>query len=709
MLVEWGQWIDHDMDLTPESASRISSLLVTSVWVGGTMECMPFIRSSPACGSGESGFLLGQLRPREQLNSLTSFVDGSMIYGSTASLARKLRNVTQELGLLAVNQEFSDGGLPLLPFAKKKFPNPCAVTRNSCLANASDVPCFIAGDSRSNEHLGMQVLHTVFLRESNRIATTLHQLNPQWSGEILYHETRKIIGAYLQIINWRDYIPKILGPEATKANLSPYSGYNESVDPRIANVFATAAFRFAHVTINPFLSRLDENYEENPNHPNISLHQSFFSPWRIIEEGGIDPILRGEIVGLAKLQTPTQMMPEELTEKLFHPKKALSLDLAALNLQRGRDHGLPSYNSWRRFCGLSEAHTLSDLQRILNSSYLAGKLIELYGTPENIDIWIGAIAEPFLPRARVGELLACLLGRQFQVLRDGDREKMDFGCLHHAYKERISLFVEKRAFAPCLILAVRIPKGTIKASLCFGGRTKEYSPPRQREELAKVTLFQILCENTHLHHLPADVFSSSHFPDDFVSCKSPQIPRVDLTAWREDPAVPLLHASVSADTPCGPVPLVKGAFFVHCKASVFFECQHGYVLVGPSSITCNLNSRTWSTVLPVCQDIDECDPSWGNACPSSLTCVNIPGSFECTCDGSLILAHDGTTCIRGRGFTATSLAIAAASVAGAIFLIAIVVTLHRRCCRSRQNRTTSGDNDSCPPGGSSEDQKPNSS
>lgn len=79
------------------------------------------------------------------------------------------------------------------------------------------------------------------------------------------------------------------------------------------------------------------------------------------------------------------------------------------------------YNSWRRFCGLSEAHTLSDLESILNSSYLANKLIELYGTPENIDIWIGAIAEPFLPKARVGELLACLLGRQFQTLRDGDR------------------------------------------------------------------------------------------------------------------------------------------------------------------------------------------------------------------------------------------------------------------------------------------------
>ncbi|XP_062971898.1 thyroid peroxidase-like [Elgaria multicarinata webbii] len=614
MLVEWGQWIDHDMDLTPQSGSTISfmggadcshSCLNRSpcfpiqipdgdTRLGRGMKCLPFIRSSPACGSGESSFLLGQLQPREQLNSLTSFVDGSMIYGSAASLARKLRNFTQELGLLAVNQEFSDGALPLLPFAAKKFPNPCALTRNSCLANASDVPCFVAGDSRANEHLGMQALHTVFLRESNRIAATLHQLNPQWSGEILYQETRKIIGAYLQIINWRDYVPKILGPEATEAFLPPYSGYNESVDPRISNVFATAAFRFAHVTINPLLSRLDENYEEHPRHPSLSLHQSFFSPWRIVEEGGIDPILRGEIFSFAKLQTPTQMMPAELTEKLFHPKQALSLDLAALNLQRGRDHGLQGYNSWRRFCGLQEAHTFSDLRHILNSSYLAHKLLKLYGTPENIDVWIGAIAEPLLPSARVGELLACLLGRQLQALRDGDR---------------------------------------------FWWEKEGVFSPRQRDELAKVTLFGILCENTHLHLLPADVFSTSHFPDDFISCKSPQISNVDLTAWKEDPT----------DTPCGPVPLVEGAFFVHCKASVFFECRPGYVLEGPSSITCHAETREWSTVLPVCQDVDECEPSRVNPCPSSRICVNLPGGFECACEGSLTLSQDGTTCISRSG------------------------------------------------------------
>lgn len=57
--------------------------------------------------------------------------------------------------------------------------------------------------------------------------------------------------------------------------------------------------------------------------------------------GGIDPVLRGLLLSPAKLQTPGQMMVEELTERLFQAQGGVPFDLAALNLQRGRDHGLP--------------------------------------------------------------------------------------------------------------------------------------------------------------------------------------------------------------------------------------------------------------------------------------------------------------------------------------------------------------------------------
>lgn len=81
----------------------------------------------------------------------------------------------------------------------------------------------------------------------------------------------------------------------------------------------------------------------------------------------------------------------------------------------------PGYNAWRRFCGLSEPSDEAELAAVMGNSQLAKKFIDLYGTPENIDIWIGALAEPFVPYGRVGPLLACLIGTQFRKTRDGDR------------------------------------------------------------------------------------------------------------------------------------------------------------------------------------------------------------------------------------------------------------------------------------------------
>lgn len=64
---------------------------------------------------------------------------------------------------------------------------------------------------------------------------------------------------------------------------------------------------------------------------------------------------------------------------------------------------------------------MGELGTVLKNIALARKLMEQYGTPNNIDIWIGGVAEPLEPNARVGRLLACLIGTQFRQLRDGDR------------------------------------------------------------------------------------------------------------------------------------------------------------------------------------------------------------------------------------------------------------------------------------------------
>lgn len=84
-------------------------------------------------------------------------------------------------------------------------------------------------------------------------------------------------------------------------------------------------------------------------------------------------------------------------------------------------HLFLGYNEWRKFCGLSQPHNLMELAAVMNSTVMAEKLLSLYRTPDNIDVWLGGIAEPFVPGGRVGPLYACLISTQFQKIRQGDR------------------------------------------------------------------------------------------------------------------------------------------------------------------------------------------------------------------------------------------------------------------------------------------------
>lgn len=84
-------------------------------------------------------------------------------------------------------------------------------------------------------------------------------------------------------------------------------------------------------------------------------------------------------------------------------------------------HLFLGYNQWRKFCGLSQPRNLSELAAVMNSRAMADKLLSLYKTPDNIDVWLGGVAEPFVPRGRVGPLFACLISTQFQKIRQGDR------------------------------------------------------------------------------------------------------------------------------------------------------------------------------------------------------------------------------------------------------------------------------------------------
>ena len=429
MLMQWGQFLDHDIDHSMEAVSR--ETFRTGQTCGATCSfdppcfpilipeddpridrngCIEFTRSSPSCGSGTTSVFFENLQKREQMNRLTSYIDASQVYGSSFDLATNLRNLTNDFGRLREGLTY-DYGKPLLPF-NDGHPIDCRRDPRD-----SDIGCFLAGDVRANEQLGLLSMHTLWFREHNRIAEELRKLNPHWDGDILYQEARKVVWSSMQHITYTEWLPRIIGPDGM-AKIGKYKGYNPQVDSSISNVFATSALRFGHTLISPIMKRLDSNLTTIPE-GDLPLHKAFFSPWRLVEEGGLDPIIRGLFASPAKMADDG--LNEDLTERLFEVAHTVALDLAALNIQRGRDHGLPSYTKWMDFCGLGSAHTWESLGQYIKNEVKLKTLQDIYGHPDNIDLWVGSLLEEKVEGGRVGPTTQCLLVEQFRRLRDGDR------------------------------------------------------------------------------------------------------------------------------------------------------------------------------------------------------------------------------------------------------------------------------------------------
>ena len=120
-----------------------------------------------------------------------------------------------------------------------------------------NITTFYTGDLRVNENPNLAVIHSLFMKEHNRIANTLAQVNPHWSNndEKLYQEAKRILNAEWQHIIYNEWLPIILGDRfMSRFGLYPIDNgysqlYRDDFDPRITNAFATAAFRFGHSLI----------------------------------------------------------------------------------------------------------------------------------------------------------------------------------------------------------------------------------------------------------------------------------------------------------------------------------------------------------------------------------------------------------------------------------------------------------------------------
>jgi hypothetical protein len=415
----WGQFIDHDMDLTPTGSGQFLTIPADPN-DPSQMGNQTFERSSfdPNTGTSTSN-------PRQQVNSVTSFLDLSQVYGSSAAIADALRTHTG--GLLKT----SPGNM--LPYDNSTYftPDQLAVIN---MANDSQAVAtqnlFVTGDVRGNENVELTALQTLFVRNHNAIATQLQKLHPGWSDEQLYQEARKLNIAEYQEITYTQYLPDLLGANALPA----YRGYNPKVNPSIATEFSTVAFRFGHSLLSSEIERQGNNGQDVlPNDPagaSISLATDFFDPNVLNPAGVVDPltghistdigpILKADADGVA--QADDLLAINDVRNLLFGNggQTDNGLDLIARDVERARDDGIGSYNQVRVAYGLPP---VTSFAQITNNVAVQKELAAAYpGGVNTIDAFEGGLAEDHVKGSDMGPLFTRILADQFTRLRDGDR------------------------------------------------------------------------------------------------------------------------------------------------------------------------------------------------------------------------------------------------------------------------------------------------
>lgn len=397
----WGQFVGHDTDLTSSSAGAAVNG-TAPITINGAFDPLgpqpiPFVRANYINQPPARGSLSGRM----PVNEVTSYIDASHIYGSDAARASALRTEGGSGAKLLT----SEGNL--LPYNIAGLP----VENNGPLP---DEQLFVAGDIRANENALLTALHTVFTREHNRLVDMIAQQQPELDAEDQYQLARKIVGAEMQIVTYREFLPALLGNGSTTPKAESYV-YKSQTDASITTAFAHAAFRYGHSTVS---SQLQLAGDDGTSLGSIDVRNAFYNPTILgTAPERVDQLLKG-----AALQTSEEvdvLVVDELRNFLFGPPGAGGLDLAALNIQRGRDIGMPSF---RQLALNRNVPLPAGFSGITSNPTLAAALAAVYGNDVNkVDAWVGMLAEDHVAGASVGKLLKAELEGQFTRLRDGDR------------------------------------------------------------------------------------------------------------------------------------------------------------------------------------------------------------------------------------------------------------------------------------------------
>ncbi|XP_054156010.1 dual oxidase-like isoform X2 [Oppia nitens] len=407
---------------------------------------MPLRRSRYALHTG-----LSPNSPRQQLNEVTPWLDGGLMYGTAKGWSDTLRSFRD--GQLASHMDrrefpvYNDINLPMAnpppPSGPHKWTNSKQPEQRPRLLPVKRL--FRLGNPRGHENPFLLTMGVIWFRWHNQLAEQLTAAHPYWSDEKVYNEARKwVIASYQQIVH-NEWLPILFGQP-----LPAYRGYDHSVDPQISIMFQSAAFRFGHTLVTAggikrnrdcsSVDRLDisgggggGSGGGDSGQFNDRIVRTCNSYWKpvdhLVDNGGFEELIMG-LTG-QPAEREDNVVVEDLRGSVFGSLEFTRRDLMAINIQRGRDHGLPDYLTARHELGLDGGEDLSGqpIETIANrlwkynielSPVLADKLVKIYrNRTDKIDIWVGGLLET--TRTGPGELFTYVIRDQFRRIRDGDR------------------------------------------------------------------------------------------------------------------------------------------------------------------------------------------------------------------------------------------------------------------------------------------------
>ncbi|KAL8579057.1 hypothetical protein ACOMHN_035996 [Nucella lapillus] len=395
MLITWGQFIAYDTARTPTEKLKgekqccggmdTSSYKHPDVKKSGpcfpisipkgdchftNTSCMEFVRSRSI--TDEEGI-------RQQINAQSAFIDGSTIYGSTKKRSKRLRE-------------------------------------------------FLGGDARVNTYPPLGAMHTMFLRYHNHIAGELARVHPDYDEDTLFQEARKIVIAVLQRITLREYMPLLLKRSKISDRLL-YANwtYDKRCDPTLYNVIPTAAHRYGHSMVPDFVTVHCDK---------VALKDIFLRPNAVLTS--LDTVVKHAAIeraltvdhlispGMVNHLLVSAKDPEKdvlhnepcvifsgMVNHLLVSAKERGKDVLSINIQRGRDHGLPAYSHWRALCHLPAFTNFSHFR------YLGNRFKAVYDRVDDVDLYSAALVEKRV--GMLGPTFICLLTKQFEKLRFCDR------------------------------------------------------------------------------------------------------------------------------------------------------------------------------------------------------------------------------------------------------------------------------------------------